>query len=68
MLATIKVTKEKELDSYKKEITSLIKDEIIKRMVYREGLYKYYVKHNLEIKKSKEVLNNSDTYQKILKG
>ncbi|UZO81824.1 S41 family peptidase [Aquimarina sp. ERC-38] len=68
LLATIKSTKEKDLDTYKKEISTLLQDEIIKRIAYREGLYTYYVKNNPEIKKSKEVLSDANTYQKILKG
>ena len=31
---------------------SLLSDEIVKRYVYREGLYDYYKIHNAEIKKA----------------
>ncbi|GAA4109437.1 S41 family peptidase [Aquimarina addita] len=67
LMGTIKTSKEKGLDTHKKEIINLLTDEIIKRYSYREGLYNYYVKHNPEIEKSKEILNNKITYDKILK-
>lgn len=67
LLATIKASKEKALDTYKVEIMNLITDEIVKRYSYREGLYEYYVTHNPEIKKGKEILGNTSKYQSILK-
>ncbi|WP_299246949.1 S41 family peptidase [uncultured Aquimarina sp.] len=67
LLASIKVSKEKGLDTYKTEIANLLTDEIVKRYSYREGLYNYYINHNPEIKKSKEILGNKAQYDKILK-
>ncbi|MCK8523669.1 S41 family peptidase [Aquimarina sp. D1M17] len=67
LLASIKASKEKALDTHKKEIVNLLTDEIIKRYFYREGLYNYYVTHNPEIEKSKEILNNKNKYDEILK-
>ncbi|WP_378180101.1 S41 family peptidase [Aquimarina sp. SS2-1] len=67
LLASIKASKEKGLDTYKTEIANLLTDEIVKRYAYREGLYDYYIKHNPEIEKSKEILGNSAKYEKILK-
>ncbi|MFD2563507.1 S41 family peptidase [Aquimarina rubra] len=67
LLASIKASKEKGLDSYKTEIANLLTDEIVKRYAYREGLYDYYIKHNPEIEKSKEILGNKAKYEKILK-
>ena len=52
---------------YQKEIKNLMLDEIIKRYQYKEGLYQYYVKNNLEIKKAISILNNTAEYNKILK-
>ncbi|WP_108805454.1 S41 family peptidase [Aquimarina sp. Aq107] len=66
LLATIKTSKEKGLDIYKTEIKNLLTDEIVKRYTYREGLYDYYITHNPEIKKSKEILGNKTKYDKIL--
>ena len=67
LLNDIKNSKKVALDNYKQEIIPLLKDEIIKRYFYREGLYDYYVKNNAEILKSKEVLNNTKAYNEILK-
>ncbi|MHA7056894.1 S41 family peptidase [Aquimarina sp. M1] len=67
LLASIKTSKEKGLDTYKTEIANLLTDEIVKRYAYREGLYDYYIEHNPEIAKSKEVLGNKTKYEKILK-
>ncbi|WP_378186081.1 S41 family peptidase [Aquimarina sp. W85] len=67
LLKTIQVTKEQGLDKDKQEITALLTDEIIKRYFYREGLYTYYVTHNPEVLKSKEILNNEKAYLNILK-
>lgn len=55
------------LDNNKTEIKNLILDEIIKRYQYQEGLYQYYLKSNVEIKKSLEILNNTAKYNSILK-
>ena len=41
-------------------------DELILRYQYREGLYNYYLKNNLEIKKASTILNNPTEYKKIL--
>ncbi|WP_255452607.1 S41 family peptidase [Aquimarina sp. RZ0] len=67
LLSSIKTSKEKGLETHKKEIKNLLTDEIIKRYVYREGLYEYYVTHNPEITKSQEILGNKSKYEGILK-
>ncbi|MDT0642706.1 S41 family peptidase [Zunongwangia sp. F363] len=59
--------KKKELEEKKAEIASLITDEIIKRYFYKEGLYDYYVVHNPEITKAKEILNDPSKYSEILR-
>ena len=55
------------LDKNKEEIKNALLDEIIKRYQYQEGLYQYYLKNNLEIKKSVSILNNTAQYKSILK-
>jgi carboxyl-terminal processing protease len=55
------------IDKNQKEIKNLILDEIIKRYQYKEGLYQYYTKSNLEIKRAVSLLNNTAEYRKILK-
>ncbi|WP_026913664.1 S41 family peptidase [Christiangramia portivictoriae] len=56
-----------ELELRKPEIISLLKDEIIKRYFYKEGLYEYYTANNPEIAKAKEILGNETEYTRILK-
>ena len=67
MLAEIDAAKQGELIDKKPELVSLLTDEIIKRYFYQEGLYQYYVKHNPEILKAKEILNDKQQYAQILK-
>jgi carboxyl-terminal processing protease len=55
------------IDKNQKEIKNLMLDEIIKRYQYKEGLYQYYIKNNIEIKKAVGILNNTAEYNKILK-
>jgi len=56
-----------ELELRKPEIISLLKDEIIKRYFYKEGLYEYYTVNNPEISKAREILNSENKYAEILK-
>jgi carboxyl-terminal processing protease len=58
---------EKEMDKNKTEIIGKINDEIITRFAYKEGLFEYDTKNNLEIKKAISILNNTSEYNKILK-
>lgn len=66
LFASLKKAEEVELDKNKIEILNLLKDEIIKRFQYKEGLYLYYAKNNSEIKRATQLLNNSAEYNKIL--
>ncbi|AMA50485.1 MULTISPECIES: S41 family peptidase [Flavobacterium] len=59
-------TDEVELDKNKNEIINLLKDELIKRYQYKEGLYQYYAKNNSVIRKATDLLNNSVQYKQIL--
>lgn len=67
MMSAIQGSSQKALQEKKPGIISLLTDEIIKRYFYQEGLYQYYVKHNPEIMKAKELLSNSKKYEEILK-
>ena len=67
LLTALQKSEETQLNQNQKEIKNLILDEIIKRYQYKEGLYQYYIKNNLEIKKGVSILNNTPEYNKILK-
>ena len=66
LLAAIQKSEETQLNQNQKEIKNLILDEIIKRYQYKEGLYQYYIKNNLEVKKAVSILGNTADYNKIL--
>lgn len=67
LLNAIQKSEELQLNENQKEIEKLMLDEIIKRYQYKEGLYQYYIKNNLEIIKATSVLNTTTEYNKILK-
>lgn len=58
---------EAELDKNKTQIKKLLQEELIIRYQYREGLYTFYTKNNIEIEKAIMLLNNSTQYKSILK-
>ncbi len=66
LLAAIQKTEESQLAKNQKEIKNLILEEIIRRFQYKEGLYKYYINNNFEIKKSVTLFENLPEYNKIL--
>jgi len=66
LLTALQKSEENQLNQNQKEIKKLILEEIIKRYQYKEGLYQYYIKNNLEIKKATSILNNPAEYKKIL--
>lgn len=63
---SLQKAEEAEIDKSKVEIINLLKDEIIKRFQYKEGLYQYYTKNNSEIKRAIQLLNSTTEYNKIL--
>ena len=67
LLNSIKASKEKALEDQAREIKQLLTNEILKRYFYAEGKYKYDVIHSDEIKEAKNLLNNSNLYNKVLK-
>ncbi|MEO8933686.1 MAG: S41 family peptidase [Xanthomarina sp.] len=67
LLNNLKNSKELAINENKDQILSLLTDEIVKRYVYREGLYDYYKTHNLEIQKATEILSNPIKYKDFLR-
>lgn len=67
LLAALQKSENVLLDKNQKEIKNLMVDEIIKRYQYQEGLYRYYIKNNSEIKKAVSILNDKSEYKSILK-
>jgi carboxyl-terminal processing protease len=67
LFAALQKSEELLLDKNQKEIKKLIQDELIKRYQYKEGLYQFYIKNNVEITKAVTLLANPNDYNKILK-
>ncbi len=67
LLVTIDKSKTEALEIHKKEIQSKLKDEIVKRYFYRDGLYKYYLQNDDAILVATELLGNTSKYEGILK-
>lgn len=66
LLAAVQKSEELLLDKNQNEIKRLLLDEIIKRYQYKQGLYQYYTKNNIEITKATALLANKNEYNKIL--
>lgn len=67
LIANLKISKANTIDQNKDYLMGLLTEEIVKRYVYREGLYDYYKIHDPEIKKATEILGNSSTYLNYLR-
>jgi carboxyl-terminal processing protease len=65
-MTALQKSEEALVDKNQKEIKKLILEEIIKRYQYKEGLYQYYLKNNVEIARATSILANPIEYNKIL--
>lgn len=63
----IRQAKDKAIIDGKEEIEGLLIDEIVKRYFYRDGLYEYHINNNKELAEAVGVLEDSKTYERILK-
>ncbi len=67
LLSDLDKSKITALETYQNEIQSKLKDEIVKRYFYREGLYEYNLKNDEAILAATELLANKTKYTGILK-
>ncbi len=67
LLLSIEKSKLAALDTYRKEITKPLEDEIIKRYVYREGLYDFYLNHDEAIQAGAQLLKDESKYRSVLR-
>lgn len=67
LLSDLEKSKFTALETYQNEIQSKLKDEIVKRYFYREGLYEYNLKNDEAILAAAELLANQTKYSGILK-
>ena len=66
LLKALNSYKASAIEDNKEKLSLLIRDEIIKRYFYAEGLYDYYKANNTEINKAVEILSKPSEYNKIL--
>lgn len=67
LISSLNNSKETVLNENKNFLLTLLTEEIVKRYVYREGLYEYYKIHDEKIKKATSILGNTATYLSYLK-
>ena len=67
LISNLNISKNKAIDENKVYLLELLTEEIVKRYVYREGLYDYYKIHDPEIKRATEILGNQITYLEYLR-
>jgi len=66
LISALESYKTSSIDKDKERLSLLLRDEIIKRYFYAEGLYDYYKTNNTEIIKAINILSNPSEYNKIL--
>ncbi|TMM29893.1 S41 family peptidase [Polaribacter aestuariivivens] len=57
-----------EISKNKDILSEIIKEEILQRYFYREGVYQHKLKNDKTIYEALELLNNQDKYNQILSG
>ena len=67
LLSDIQKSKASALNVHKDKLENELKDEIIKRYFYREGLYNYYLKNDETILTSTKILADKSKYEKLLR-
>ena len=67
LIANLNKSKLAGLDINKDYLLELLTEEIVKRYVYREGLYEYFKQHDSEIKKATEILGSPTAYLEYLR-
>ncbi|MBT8245886.1 MAG: S41 family peptidase [Winogradskyella sp.] len=66
LIKALKDYKTSSINKDKKRLSLLLRDEIIKRYFYAEGLYDYYKANNTEIREALDILSDPLKYNKIL--
>ncbi|MFD1616208.1 S41 family peptidase [Gelatiniphilus marinus] len=67
LVTNLNTSKTKAIDQNKEYLLSLLTKEIVKRYVYREGLYEYYKINDPKIKKATNILSSPLTYSNYLR-
>lgn len=64
----LKTNKQNDLYRFKEEIIELLENEIVSRYYFQRGRIENSFNYDFDIKKAAEILNDSITYARILKG
>jgi carboxyl-terminal processing protease len=67
LISKLNTVKSEAISTNKEQLKNLLENEIIKRYFYREGLYKYFLANNSEVKKAASILANPSEYNGYLK-
>lgn len=67
LISNLNISKTKAIDENKDYLLKLLTEEIVKRYVYREGLYDYYKINDPKIKKATAILASPLTYSNYLR-
>lgn len=67
LLAALKKSETNIIQNNKNAIKSLITDELLLMYQYKQGFYTYQTQNNQDVKKAKEILLNTNEYNKILR-
>ena len=67
LISNLNKSKTLVIDESKTFLLELLTEDIIKRYVYREGLYEYYKTHDEKIKKATDILSSASSYSGYLK-
>ncbi|MDO5978923.1 S41 family peptidase [Flavivirga spongiicola] len=67
LVTNLKASKTSVIEENKDYLLELLTEDIVKRYVYREGLYEYYKVNDSKIKKATEILSNPSSYLNYLK-
>jgi carboxyl-terminal processing protease len=59
---------DQDLKMFRNEITDLLEDEIMSRYFYENGEIAYTIKNDEQVLKARDILNNKEEYNSILKG
>ena len=57
---------DRDLDSFKNEISDILADQLMERYYMQEGVLEYHIRKDKHIAKALEVLANDDEYQKFV--
>ncbi|MCF8275098.1 MAG: S41 family peptidase [Flavobacteriales bacterium] len=64
--AKVKHNKTKDMEEFKEEVKDLLRGEIVSRYYHQKGRIEAMLEDDVDVMKAKEILNDSEQYQRIL--